>query len=74
VKKAEEIIGKPIYWQIPNEPKVITEAQAHGVPLIQHAPKSKAQQAVQGLALALDGKKAATTNGKSRRWFWQTSS
>jgi pilus assembly protein CpaE len=74
VKKAEEIIGKPIYWQIPNDHKVITEAQAHGVPLIQHAPKSKAQQAIQGLALALDGKEAATSNGKSRRWFWQTSS
>src|SRR5579884_2552483 len=30
LKKAEETIGKPIYWQLPNEPKLLTESRNHG--------------------------------------------
>jgi pilus assembly protein CpaE len=56
LKKAEETIGKPIFWQIPNDPKPIIEARNSGIPLIQHAPRSKAQQSFHGLAAALCGK------------------
>jgi pilus assembly protein CpaE len=48
--KAEETIGKPIFWQIPNDVRMMTESRNAGVPLIQHAPKSKIQQSIQGLA------------------------
>jgi pilus assembly protein CpaE len=56
LKKAEETIGKPIFWQIPNDPKPILEACNSGIPLVQHAPRSKAQQSFNGLASALCGK------------------
>jgi pilus assembly protein CpaE len=60
LKKAEETIGKPIFWQIPNDPKVLIESRNHGVPLLQHAPKSKVQQSIAGLAQALCGKEVQT--------------
>jgi pilus assembly protein CpaE len=67
LKKAEETIGKPIYWQVPNDPRPVLEARNQGVPLIQSAPKSKAQQSLAGLAAALCGKPAAAKE-KSSRW------
>jgi pilus assembly protein CpaE len=75
LKKAEEIIGKPVFWQIPNDSKVMIESRNNGEPLIQHAPKSKAQQSITGLAQALTGKgQQPATAGKAKKWFWQTSS
>jgi pilus assembly protein CpaE len=69
LKKAEETIGKPVYWQIPNDPKVIVDARNQGVPLIQAAPRSKVQQSIAGLALALTGKQGqAAPREKSSRW------
>lgn len=72
VKKAEEIIGKPIFWQIPNDARAVLESRNHGVPLVQHAPRSKAQQSIEGLVQALYGKENQSGAAKSRRWFWQT--
>src|SRR5262249_6178975 len=37
-KKAEEIIGKPISWQVPTDAKSLHEARDNGIPLIQSAP------------------------------------
>jgi len=59
LKKAEETIGKPIFWQIPNDSKSMLQARVDGVPLIQHAPKCKAQQSIVALAQALNGKAPA---------------
>ena len=53
LKKAEETIGKPIYWQIPNDSKAMLGSRNAGVPLFEHAPKSKTQQSIAGLAQAL---------------------
>jgi pilus assembly protein CpaE len=53
VKKAEEIIGKPIFWQVPNDAKPMQGARNMGVPLVQHAPRSKVYQNLLGLASAL---------------------
>jgi len=74
LKKAEEIIGKPIYWQVPDDPKAMNESRSNGVPLIQHAPKSKAQQSITGLAQTLMGKKQQEAAPRAKKWFWQTSS
>jgi pilus assembly protein CpaE len=57
--KAEETIGKPIFWQIPNDFKAMMGSRNAGVPLIQHSPKSKAHQSLIGLANALSGKQVA---------------
>src|SRR5262245_23950781 len=56
LKKAEETIGKPIYWQIPNDAKAMISSRNAGLPLIQHAPRCKAQQSILGLAQALGDK------------------
>jgi pilus assembly protein CpaE len=56
LKKAEETLGRPIYWQVPNDPKAMMSAHNAGVPLIQHSPRSKLQQNLAELAQALCGK------------------
>jgi pilus assembly protein CpaE len=56
LKKAEETIGKPVFWQIPNDAKAMIGSRNAGVPLIQHAPRSKVHTALMGLAGALSGK------------------
>jgi pilus assembly protein CpaE len=56
MKKAEETIDRPVYWQLPNDPKAMMSSRNAGIPLIQHAPRSKIQQSIMGLAEALTGK------------------
>jgi pilus assembly protein CpaE len=55
-KKAEEVIGKPIFWQVPNDTKAVIGARVAGHPLVKYAPKSRAQQSIHGLTQALYGK------------------
>jgi pilus assembly protein CpaE len=61
LKKAEEVIGKPIYWQIPNDSKAVIGARVAGQPLIKHNPRCRAHTALVGLAQALTGKAPAQT-------------
>jgi pilus assembly protein CpaE len=68
LKKAEETIGKPVYWQVPNDPKTVQEARNQGVPLLQSAPRSKVQQSIAGLAQALTGKQSQPAAQKGGRW------
>lgn len=68
LKKAEELVGKPIYWQIPNEPKALYEARTQGIPLVSYAPRSKVHQSIQALALALIGKEDRPTKEKKSGW------
>src|SRR5262245_16354163 len=70
LKKAEETIGKPIYWQVPNDYKAMLGARNAGVPLLQHAPKSKTQLALKELANVLCGKATAEPAKKERRGFF----
>ena len=57
LKKAEETIGKPFFWQVPNDAKAMIGSRAAGIPLLMHAPKCKAQQSISKLAHALCDKK-----------------
>jgi pilus assembly protein CpaE len=68
-KKAEEVIGKPIFWQVPNDPKAVIGARVAGHPLIKHAPKSRVQQSIHGLAQALYGK-PVTSAAEARGSKW----
>jgi pilus assembly protein CpaE len=70
LKKAEETIGKQIFWQIPNDYKSMLGARNAGVPLIQHAPKSKVQLCVTELAHNLCGKTVDEGPKKERRGFF----
>ena len=72
LKKAEETIGKPIFWQVPNDAKPMIGSRVNGMPLLQYAPKCRAQQAISGLAQALFGKApsaADTPRGTSASFF-----
>jgi len=69
LKKAEEVIGKPIFWQIPNEPKVVIASRVAGQPLVKHAPKSRVQQSIHGLSQAIYGKPTAPPDRGSKSWF-----
>ncbi len=69
LKKAEETIGKAIFWQVPNDPRTMQDARNQGVPLVQHAPRTKVQQSFVGLAEALTGKPSVSASKeKSSRW------
>lgn len=68
--KAEETIGRQVYWQIPNDFKAMVGSRNAGVPLLTHAPKSKAQIALMSLANALSGKAQPEAPKKERRSFF----
>jgi len=70
LKKAEETIGKPIFWQVPNDYRAMFGSRNAGEPLLVHAPKSKTQQSLLGLAEALCGKGPAEPQKKERRGFF----
>jgi pilus assembly protein CpaE len=66
LKKAEETIGKEIYWQLPNDYRTMIEARNNGMPLIEQSPKAAITQAIAGLAEALfsDGKRESSASAK----------
>lgn len=77
LKKARETIGGDIYWQIPNEYRVMSEVRNNGVPLIEQAPRSNITQAIVGLAAAIQENIDVAAVGSSEksglgRWlnFW----
>ncbi len=68
-KKAEEVIGKTIFHQVPNDAKAVMSARVAGMPLIRSAPKSKAHASFLAMTQALTGKAAAPEAPKKRGWF-----
>ena len=75
MKKAQETIGREIFWQIPNDYKVMNEVRNNGVPLLEQAPKSVIAQSLVGLCGVLcsgDSEAAAEAAAKSGGWrsFW----
>jgi pilus assembly protein CpaE len=55
LKKAQETIGREIFWQLPNDYRVMVEVRNNGVPLIEQAPKAAITQSIIALAEALCG-------------------
>ncbi len=55
LKKAEETIGKSIFWQLPNDYRTMIEARNNGVPLIDSSPRSAITQSMVALAKAISG-------------------
>jgi pilus assembly protein CpaE len=69
LKKAEETIGKEVFWQIPNDYRTMIDARNNGVPLIDSAPRAAVTQSFIALAKALSGDTsaiAAETPSKNR--------
>jgi pilus assembly protein CpaE len=74
LKKACETLGRDLYWQIPNDYRVMVEVRNNGVPLIEHAPRAGITQSIAQLANALSGKsnpddESEREGTKSRRWL-----
>jgi pilus assembly protein CpaE len=55
LKKAQETIGKDIFWQVPNDYRVMVEVRNNGVPLVEHAPKAAITQNLADLAQRISG-------------------
>lgn len=55
LKKAQDTIGREIFWQIPNDYRTMVEVRNNGVPLIQQAPKAAITQAIVKLSEAVAG-------------------
>jgi len=53
MKKAQETMGREVFWQIPNDFRVMAEVRNNGVPLIEQAPTAKVTQSMISLADAL---------------------
>ncbi|MCE5267674.1 MAG: response regulator [Planctomycetaceae bacterium] len=58
LKKAEETIGKEIFWQLPNDYRTMIDARNNGVPLIESAPRAAITQSMTALAKAISGEEA----------------
>jgi pilus assembly protein CpaE len=65
LKKAQETVGRDIFWQIPNDYRVMVEVRNNGVPLIQQAPKAAITQSIGQLADAICGNTDESTSGDS---------
>jgi pilus assembly protein CpaE len=70
LEKAQETIGRQIFWQVPNDFKAMLGARNAGVPLMTHAPKSRAHLSLVALANALCGKAPAEAPKAQRRSFF----
>jgi pilus assembly protein CpaE len=71
LKKAQETIGREIFWQIPNDYRVMVEVRNNGVPLLQQAPKAAITQSVNQLADVLCGKTdEGSVDGSSKTRSW----
>jgi pilus assembly protein CpaE len=71
--KAKETIGGDIFWQLPNEYRIMVDVRNNGVPLIQHSPKAVITQSIIALADKLEGKSEADgkseTTAKKSKWL-----
>jgi pilus assembly protein CpaE len=53
LKKAQETIGREIFWQLPNDYRTMVEVRNNGVPLLEQAPKAGITQSILQMAQAL---------------------
>jgi pilus assembly protein CpaE len=67
LKKAQDTIGREIYWQVPNEYQAMVQARNNGVPLLEHAPRSNVAQSMQLLAESLTGDSKLDASAKGKR-------
>lgn len=72
IRKAQETLGHEIFWQVPNDYRVMVEVRNNGVPLIEQAPKAVITQSISQLAAALSGNEAVPETeavGKKASWL-----
>lgn len=73
LKKAQETMGREIYWQIPNDYRTMVEVRNNGVPLLEQAPRAGITQALSALATNLtkdDAEKEVEADEANRGTGW----
>jgi pilus assembly protein CpaE len=65
LKKAQETIGREIFWQLPNDYRTMVGVRNNGVPLIEQSPKAAITQSIVGLAEALSANQKDESAGQS---------
>lgn len=55
LKKAQDTIGREVFWQLPNDYRTMVEVRNNGVPLVEQAPKAAITQSIIALAEKLSG-------------------
>ena len=55
LKKAQDTIGREIFWQLPNDYRTMVEVRNNGVPLVEQAPKAAITNSIVSLSHALSG-------------------
>ncbi len=72
IRKAQETLGHEIFWQVPNDYRVMVEVRNNGVPLIEQAPKAVITQSIGQLAAALSGNEpaASDTDSPTKKASW----
>jgi pilus assembly protein CpaE len=60
LKKAQETMGRDIFWQLPNDYKTMVEIRNNGVPLIEHSPRAGITQAIVALVESLSSEEHKT--------------
>jgi pilus assembly protein CpaE len=72
LKKAKETIGRDIFWQVPNDYRVMVEVRNNGVPLVQQAPKAAITQSINQLAAVLSGNaEEPSAEATSKKGGWR---
>jgi pilus assembly protein CpaE len=68
-EKAAELLGRPFFWEIPNDHKIMMESRNSGTPMVKSAPVSKIQHNFSDFADAVCSKTKANNGAKS---FWHS--
>jgi pilus assembly protein CpaE len=68
LKKAQDTIGREIFWQLPNDYRTMIEVRNNGVPLIEHCPKAAITQSIVALteSLSSEPKEPSEAEGESK--------
>lgn len=67
LKKAQDTIGREIFWQVPNDYRTMIEARNNGVPLLEQSPKAAVTHSILGMAEALCGDRPAGDDSQAKK-------
>jgi len=72
LKKAQDTIGREIFWQLPNDYRTMVEVRNNGVPLVEQAPRAAITQSLTQMADTLCGGRSPEeeTEAKPAKKSW----
>jgi pilus assembly protein CpaE len=69
LKKAQETIGREIFWQVPNEYSTMVRSRNDGIPLTEQSPRAAITQSLSLLADTLAGEDTSARNPASKNYL-----